>query len=319
MISQPSPAGETAHQMEGETGFAVQIGGAMLSLARDVAVEGIGLHSGQRARVWLRPRQSAGWELARVDLPGSPTIPLGVSSVSRTQHATVLEHGTVGVSTVEHLLAALWARGVGACRIEVDGPELPILDGSALGWCRALDEAGQAALPMERPVYALREPVVVFKGESCVLGLPHPTLRASASVAFATLWDSKQSMDCDVSPSEFTRAIAPARTFTLESWVEPLQRAGLIKGGSPQNAVILDDDGPSSPWRLPGELARHKILDLLGDLSLLFAADGGTLRAHLIAIKAGHEMHRLWAREALRKHALARLEREGEGRAAAST
>ena len=284
----------------------------MQTLARDVSIEGVGLHSGRQARVTLRPRQVAGWELARVDLPGSPIIPLAPGSVSRTQHATVLqapgEPGAASVSTVEHLLAALWARGIGACRIEVDGGEVPILDGSALGWCRALDEAGQAELPLARPLFALREPVVVFQGESCVLGLPHPVLRASASVGFATLWDSKQSADCDVSPEEFTSLIAPARTFTLESWVEPLQRAGLIKGGSPSNAIILDDDGPSSPWRLPEELARHKILDLLGDVALLFAANGGALRAHLIAIKAGHEMHRLWAREAGRRHALARLE-----------
>lgn len=304
MISQPSPA---------SSGSASAL---MQTLSRDVSIDGVGLHSGRRARVTLRPRQSAGLELARVDLSGSPIIALGPASVSRTQHATVLEarggEQAASVSTVEHLLAALWARGIGACRIEVDGPEVPILDGSALSWCQALDEAGQVEMPIARPIFALREPVVVFAGESCVLGLPHPVLRASASVSFATLWDSKQSVDCDVSPEEFTSSIAPARTFTLESWVEPLQRAGLIKGGSPSNAIILDDDGPSSPWRLPDELARHKILDLLGDVSLLFAASGGALRAHLIAIKAGHETHRLWAREAQRKHALARVEEEGK-------
>ncbi len=282
--------------------------GRVRTLARDAAVEGVGLHSGLPCRVTLRPREAAGWELARVDMPGSPTIPVAPANVSRTQHATVLQRGEASVSTVEHLLAALWARGVGACRIEVSGAELPILDGSALEWCRALDEAGEAELPLARPVYALREPVAIFHGEGCVLGLPHNTLRASASVSFATLWDSKQSMDCDVSPLEFTRDIAPARTFTLEAWIEPLQRAGLIKGGAASNAIILDDSGPSSPWRLPEELARHKILDLLGDVALLFGSDGGALRAHLIAIKAGHEMHRLWAREALRRQALARLE-----------
>ncbi len=287
--------------------------GKVRTVARDVTVEGIGLHSGRPCRVTLRPREVAGWELARVDLPGSPTIPVAPANVSRTQHATVLERGEASVSTVEHLLAALWARGVGACRIEVSSAELPILDGSALEWCRALDQAGEVELALPRPVYALREPVSILHGEGCVLGLPHPTLRTSSSVSFATLWDSNQTMDCDISPQEFTLHIAPARTFTLESWIEPLQKAGLIKGGSPSNALILDDSGPSSPWRLPGELARHKILDLLGDVALLFGSDGGTLRAHLIAIKAGHEMHRLWAREALRRHAIVRLDAHREG------
>jgi UDP-3-O-[3-hydroxymyristoyl] N-acetylglucosamine deacetylase len=277
-------------------------------LARAVEVEGVGLHSGQSVRVRLCPRDRPGWELARVDLLGAPVIPVAPASVSRTEHATVLERGEARASTVEHLLAALWARGVAACRIEISGSEMPILDGSAQPWCHALDEAGEAEIDATRALYALREPVAVFKGEGCVLGLPHPSLRASVCVGYPTLWDSRQNADVEISHGLFSNEIAPARTFALESWIEPLRAAGLIKGGSPACALILDDSGPSAPWRFPNELARHKMLDLLGDAALLFGRDGGGLRAHLVAVKAGHELHRLWANEVLRRDALCRLD-----------
>ena len=213
----------------------------------------------------------------------------------------------IKISTIEHLLAALWTRGITHCRIAVDGDEVPILDGSAKPWCELLESAGTRELKTKRARYGLREAVAVHDGQGCVLGLPHSSLRVSTSVAYATWWDSHQCVDCEVSPASFARELAPARTFTLEAWIEPLRERGLIRGGSPDNALILGDSGPSAPWRLPQELARHKALDVLGDIAILFGADGGDLCAHLIATKAGHELHRLWMHECLRRDALVRL------------
>jgi UDP-3-O-[3-hydroxymyristoyl] N-acetylglucosamine deacetylase len=298
----------TATSLSAEASFLTTSAMPELTLDRTVSVEGVGLHSGVRARVTLSPHTEPGWTFVRSDLGPQARIPVSPGCVTSTTHATTLAKDGASVSTIEHLLAALWARGISRCRIEVDGPEAPILDGSSEPWCRALDEAGERRLDGVRPTYALSEPVCVFKGEGCVLGLPHPVLRASVSVAFDTLWNSGQSFDGDVGAGWFSREVAPARTFTLAEWIEPLRAAGLIKGGSPDNALVLDDSGPSLPWRLPNELARHKLLDLIGDAALLFGSNGGALRAHLIAIKAGHELHRQWAQECLRRNALVRLD-----------
>ena len=278
------------------------------TLERAVAVRGVGLHSGQTVNLRLEPSQELGWFFVRADLPTAPQIPARASSIAQTTHATVLAHDDATVSTVEHLLAALWTQNITHCRIVLDGPEVPILDGSALPWCKYLQHAGRHDFPEKRPFYGLRHPICVQRGDAYLWALPHDTLRLSTRVQYETAWDSTQSVDLIVDADSFERELAPARTFTLPAWLEPLRAAGLIQGGSLDNALLLEDDGPSSAWRLENELARHKALDVLGDLALLFGGDGGALRAHLIALKAGHELHRLWMQECLRSGALQRVD-----------
>ncbi len=276
------------------------------TLQREIQLQGVGLHSGERVTVRLCPAPQVGIFFARVDLPTQPLIPADVAHVTTTTHATTLAVGEAGVSTTEHLLASLWVLGVTACRIELDGPEVPILDGSAEPWVRLLREAGTQKLHGvgPRPLYRLREAVWIGDGEVAVLGVPHPSFRLTCAVEYAVPCGERQTCDFEITDESFAHELAPARTFTLESWLEPLRAQGLIRGGSTDNAVVLSQNGPSSEFRFANELARHKALDVIGDLALLFGSDGGILQAHVIAVRAGHGPHRRWMDECLRRGAL---------------
>jgi UDP-3-O-[3-hydroxymyristoyl] N-acetylglucosamine deacetylase len=201
-------------------------------------------------------------------------------------------------------LAALWALDVTHCEIELNAPEVPILDGSSAPWIEAVRSVGLNSIEGERPVWTLGEPVWIEDGGASVLGLPHSELRISTAVDFGHPFAGPQSVDFTLGPGVFERELAAARTFTLDSWLPRLRGAGLIKGGSEENAVVLRDSGPSSPWRMPEEIARHKALDLVGDVALGFADSGAGFVAHLIAIKAGHGAHRHWLETCLKCGAL---------------
>lgn len=288
------------------------------TLSAPVEIRGVGLHSGASVQARLLPREAVGIVFTRVDLAGAPSVAAILSRVSSTTHATTLQNDNAGVATTEHLLAALWTRGITNCEIELDGPEVPILDGSARDWCRLLDEAGscspraqashQDETSARRPIWSLREPVWVAQGEAFMLGLPHDALRVSVAVEYSPVYVGKHGFDAVVDWHGFKTEIAPARTFTLEEWIEPLRAQGLIHGGSADNAVVLGPDAPSSAWRFADEVARHKALDVLGDVALLFGANGGRLHAHLIAARAGHGTHRLWMQECLKRNALVGLD-----------
>jgi len=295
---------------------------------QSVRIAGIGLHSGADVSVQLSPRDRCGIVFVRTDLPGTPEVEASFAAISSTTHATTLCQGEASVSTTEHLLAALWMFGITHARIELDGPEVPILDGSALGWCRLLQEAAVVEVkstlsaqpagenvPFEkvadcvssaRPRWTLREPVLVESGNASVLALPHESLRISTFVDFRPEYLAPQLFDGVVSQEVFVQEIAPARTFTLEEWIEPLRAQGLIQGGSVENALVLGREAPFSALRFSNELARHKVLDLLGDIALLFAPDGGMVQAHFIALRAGHSLHRQWMVRCREQNALVR-------------
>jgi UDP-3-O-[3-hydroxymyristoyl] N-acetylglucosamine deacetylase len=251
------------------------------------------------------PSSEIGIFFQRADLPGKPVIPADWRHVARTVHATTLEYESATVSTTEHLLAALWAFGVTACVVELDGPEVPILDGSAAPWVELIQNVGTKFLPEagKRPIYRLTAPVWIGKDEMAVFGVPHAEFRLTCAVEYAVP-NSRQICDFVVTPQTFATELAPARTFTLQSWLQPLRAQGLIRGGSLENALVLDENGASAPFRFDSELARHKALDVLGDLALLFAGDGGLLQAHIIAQRAGHGPHRAWMEAALAQGAL---------------
>jgi UDP-3-O-[3-hydroxymyristoyl] N-acetylglucosamine deacetylase len=276
------------------------------TLQREVQVSGVGLHSGAQITARLLPRNERGVVFVRSDLPGAPAIPAALRCVTSTLHATTLSVGNASVSTIEHLLAALWAMNVTNCCVQLDGPEVPILDGSAIDWCRLIDQVGTVVSPgmgesETRPVYCLREPVWVTDGKGSVLGLPHDSLRLTVAVDYGVAHVGRQMLDLQLSSSSFVTELAPARTFALESWLEPLRAQGLIRGGSIDNAVVLGDDGPSTPWRIEREAARHKAMDVIGDVALLCAEDGAVLQAHLIALCSGHGLHRQWMDECTRR------------------
>jgi len=279
------------------------------TLRQEVSVQGVGLHTGVHVTACLCPRRETGIVFVRRD-QNDVAIQASWRSVTHTVHATTLEENGASVLTTEHLLAALWAMDITNCTIALDGPEVPILDGSANGWCELIHAAGitqveaTAAACSERPIYTLRQPVWVEDGAGSVLGLPHHELRVTVLAAFPQV--EPQVADVVVDSDTFPAQLAPARTFTLEEWIEPLQAQGLIKGGSLENAIVLKQGEPSVPYRFTNELARHKALDVVGDIALLFAGEGGVLRAHFMATRAGHGLHRKWMEECVRQQALVR-------------
>lgn len=277
------------------------------TLKEPLRTEGVGLHSGAIVRVEIVPREECGLVFTRGDLPQRPQIPASVRAIGSTLHATVLEKNGAQVSTPEHLLAALWSYGVTHAEIILDGPEVPILDGSARLWCELLEAAQLQTLAGARPEYSLRAPVAVFERDGCVLGLPHDQFRVTADVEYGLEYLEPQVAACNVSAQTFRDELAPARTFTLESWIEPLRAQNLIRGGTLENALVLGGDAPLSPLRFPNEPARHKAMDAVGDLSLLFGAEGGVLRAHVFAARAGHGLHQKWMQEVLRCGALVQV------------
>ncbi len=271
----------------------------------------MGLHCGQTIRARLKPSARVGVRFVRLDLPRAPSVEAALAFVSATTHATTLQKGEANVQTVEHLLAALWASGLTHVEVELDGPEVPILDGSSRGWLELLERAGQRKLSGERPVARLRSPVWFEGGSGAqMMGFPlqpdeEAVFRLSVAVDFGVAGAGAQLFDGQINASSFGRELALARTFTLESWLEPLRAAGLIRGGSLDNAVLIHGEGtPSSPFRFPNELARHKALDVVGDLALALCSTGALFSGHIVAIRAGHGTHRDWTTRALESGAL---------------
>lgn len=265
------------------------------TLATPLDFQGVGVHSGLSARVRLVPAPAGhGYVFHRVDLPGSPAVPARADLVSHTVMSTTLGIDGCTVHTVEHLLAALAGLGVTDARIEVDGPEVPILDGSAWPFVEAIRAAGIRVLDAPRPVLAL--PLVAqSEGDKSLTVVPGPRAEVTYAVDFGHPLAGPQLFHAVITPAYFAEQLAPARTFGFLRDVEALRAAGLAKGGSIDNAIVIQDDRYSSPLRFPDELVRHKVLDLIGDLALL----GASWTGHVVAVKAGHKLHNALAREVL--------------------
>jgi UDP-3-O-[3-hydroxymyristoyl] N-acetylglucosamine deacetylase len=212
--------------------------------------------------------------------------------------STELAHGEAEVRTVEHLLAALAVLGIDNARIEIDGPEVPLLDGSAKEWVAAIVQVGTVAQSEPRSVWALQEPLCVQEGDAFVVARPSSELRFTYGIDFAlpaigNQWHSWSPDEAQAESLTFAAAIAPARTFGLAHQIEALRDRGLIKGGSLDNALVCGSEGwLNPPLRFLNEPARHKLLDLIGDLSLL----GNFPTAHFLAYKASHHLHTQLAR-----------------------
>lgn len=269
------------------------------TLAQPVQKTGIGLHSGHQSHVTIQPAAAqAGRYFVRVDQPTAPPIPATVAAVRQTLLSTELAAGEATVRTVEHLLAALAGLGIDNARIEIDGSELPLLDGSAQDWVTAIAAAGRQEQAAIRPPLHLPQPVTVHQGDAFVTAIPAPRLKFTYGIEFdlaaiGTQWFSwspepDQADVTNLSATSFATEVAPARTFGLAPQLEALRSQGLIKGGSLDNALVCDADGwVNPPLRFSNEPARHKLLDLVGDLSLL----GDLPPCHILAYKASHQLH----------------------------
>jgi UDP-3-O-[3-hydroxymyristoyl] N-acetylglucosamine deacetylase len=287
------------------------------TLAGELKMSGVGLHSGLQVNLRILPAiANAGRYFVRIDLPNTPIIPARVEFVSQTTLSTELTSSGGTVRTVEHLLAALTAMGVDNAHIEIDGAEVPLLDGSALNWVEAIAAVGlvpvgerrgaegmenlsnkeakieETATPSQSTVNSqhlkLNTPISIHQGDTLIAAIPAPETRFSYGIDFDPPAIGNQWYSWSPEVEKFTAAIAPARTFALAHQIDQLRQAGLIKGGSLDNALVCDRSGwINPPLRFANEPVRHKILDLVGDLSLL-----GTIpQAHYLAYKASHNLH----------------------------
>ncbi len=260
------------------------------TIANPTAISGIGLHTGARINMTLRPAEAnTGIVFHRRVGDRTVTIEATAGNVVDTRLATVLGKGEVRVSTVEHLLSALAAYGVDNLHIDIDGPEVPIMDGSAAPFASIIEEAGQLRHAQSRKFLAVRQPVSVIDGEKRVSIIPSRFFRITFDIAFQHPCIALQQRSVKVTSATFRRELAPARTFGFLRDVETLKAAGLARGGSLENAIVVDDERILNPegLRFQDEFVRHKILDAIGDLSLI----GYPILGHVRAFKAGHDVN----------------------------
>jgi UDP-3-O-acyl N-acetylglucosamine deacetylase len=253
------------------------------TLSEPLDFEGRGLHTGAPASVRLWP--SAAGTGIRFRL-GDVEFPALAEYVVDTQRATVLGSGGRSVSTVEHVLSALAGMEIDNVLIEVDGPEIPALDGSARVFADAIARAGTAAQAEPRRTFTVDAPRWYHDGEALLVVLPADTWRIRFLADFPAPIGT-QYFDGEIEPERYRAEIAPSRTFAYLHEVEALRARGLAKGGTLDNALVFGPDGPMTPLRAPGEVVAHKVLDLIGDLTLV----GARPACEIVAIKSGHRLH----------------------------
>jgi UDP-3-O-[3-hydroxymyristoyl] N-acetylglucosamine deacetylase/3-hydroxyacyl-[acyl-carrier-protein] dehydratase len=255
------------------------------TIGRPVEVSGIGLHTGQQVTATLKPAPpDSGILLRRVDLSADPIRAL-VDHVSGTDRGTVLGPEDAPIRTVEHVLAAALAHEIDDLAIEIDGPELPIGDGSAHAFFEALNGAGIDEQGGAPTVLGVQAPVTVREGDATYLIAPAKQLRLTVTIEWSHPLIGRQTRCSDVTTDEFRRDLARARTFGLVSEHEALQARGLAQGATAETVLALTDTGiAAGELRWPDEFVRHKTVDLLGDLALA----GGRVAADVVAFRPSH-------------------------------
>jgi UDP-3-O-[3-hydroxymyristoyl] N-acetylglucosamine deacetylase len=262
---------------------------AKRTIQKEISLSGVGIHSGKTVRLVLKPAESGNITFLRVDL-GRLETRLNPRDLEARNNTTLLGE-KFRVRTVEHLMAALFAFGINSLTVELDADEIPIMDGSALPFAQAIDKAGTRRLPLPVRPLKIRKSLVLEENGASVSAFPSSSglgIELSYSIEYSHPAIGRQSLSLRLSPQGFVREIAPARTFGFLSDAEMLRARGLALGGSFENAVILDGEKIlNGPLRFPDEFVRHKLLDLVGDLSLLSRPLIGRFEAH----KAGHRLH----------------------------
>jgi len=265
------------------------------TISLEAEIEGKGLFTGQSVHLHLKPAEpNTGLVFHRVDLGEGATVTATIEAVAKRFQRTTLANGEVCVETAEHLLAALKGLGIDNLVVEIDGPELPGGDGSAADYVRLLRQAGIVEQEAERPVLVVAEPVTVQDGEAIITALPGPA--GELAVTFHLDYGPgavipPQIFSTRVTPDTFVEELAATRTYILESEVEDLRQRGYGPHATYEDLLVIGPDGPvNNTYRFPDEPARHKILDLLGDLFLLNA----DLHGRIVAMQSGHALnHRL--------------------------
>ncbi|HEY0789223.1 MAG TPA: UDP-3-O-acyl-N-acetylglucosamine deacetylase [Thermoanaerobaculia bacterium] len=279
------------------------------TIGTPVAIEGIGIHSGIYTKVELHPAAAgSGLTFVRTDLHHL-RIPALLASTTALDYATSVGKDDVSIGTVEHLLSAVHAAGISDLDVRIDGPEVPIVDGSALPFVHLVEAAGTRELGETIAPLRIRKPIEVVDGTKKIRIEPSDRLSIEYKIDFDHPTIGRQRVSFDYDYRTFANDIAPARTYGFIRDVERLRAAGLARGGSVENCIVLDDNGVmNGPLRFGDEFVRHKVLDLLGDLALL----GRPILGQITAVRGGHALHSRLVAEILRQHEAWELESESE-------
>lgn len=260
------------------------------TLLREVSTHGKALHTGQMVHLTFKPAPvNHGIVFRRTDLYGKPEVQPRIEFVQdKLVRSTDISSGHTSLHTIEHVLSALSGCGIDNCLVEIDASEPPILDGSAKHYVNLLQKAEPIEQDADREYYELKEPISVTEGNRSIIALPHNGFKVTCTSA-----DDRgihtQHLSIDLDPDTYIADIAPARTFTVYEDIEPLLKMGKIQGGSLDSAIVIKGDQILSkePLRFEDEFVRHKILDIVGDISLL----GMRLKAHIVAVRPGHKLN----------------------------
>lgn len=269
------------------------------TLEKESVRDGLGLFTGERVRITLKPLpKGSGIHFQRVDLVSMPSFRLNLSLVQGTPRCTIVGDERFSVQTVEHLMAAFHACSIDDVLVQLNGPEVPVFDGSAKPFLEMIEESGLREQG-EKQVYSLSHPVFWSKGEMHLVALPSEEFRVSYTLHYpSSSRIGTQFYTVRVDRKSFAEEIAPSRTFSVYEEVLPLIEKGVLKGGGLENAVVIRDNQVANPegLRFPDEMVRHKILDLIGDLYLMDCF----FSAHIIAIRSGHYANNAFAQELIK-------------------
>ncbi|MBM6760718.1 UDP-3-O-acyl-N-acetylglucosamine deacetylase [Megamonas hypermegale] len=265
------------------------------TIAREIMYSGIGLHSGAEVKMKLSPAPvDTGIVFIRTDLPNKPRIKAIASNVTSTLRATTIGDGEINVFTIEHLMSALFASDIDNCYIELDNEEPPVVDGASEVFVKLLSEAGSVEQDKMRQEIVIKKVYRIDDKERFVMVVPYDGFRVSFTSLNPHPLIGTQYYDFTFDIDAYKQEIAPARTIAYEKEVEALHKMGLGLGGNLENVIVYNDEGWMNKLRYADELVRHKILDIIGDLRL-----AGVLKAHVIAVKSGHELNTKLAKKIL--------------------
>ncbi len=264
-------------------------------------LSGIALHTGGRAHLTMMPAPpDTGIVFIRTDIEGAPSVRATAANVVDVKRGTTIASGRAKVYTVEHVLAALHASGIDNAYIGMDGMEPPIIDGSAAGYVQMILDAGIEEQDAPADIFSVPSPTIVEDRDTKILALPSDSLKITCIIAYGATPLDAQYYAGEINVRTFSDEIASARTFCMYHELEKLIAAGLIKGGSLDNAIVLHQGAIicREGMRFPNELVRHKVLDIVGDLYLA----GRRVKAHVIAIKPGHPANIMLVQKLLASH-----------------
>ncbi|HET9555349.1 MAG TPA: UDP-3-O-acyl-N-acetylglucosamine deacetylase [Anaeromyxobacteraceae bacterium] len=266
------------------------------TVAKRVSCTGVGLHSGKPVNLTLAPAAAdAGITFVRMDL--GVEVPARHDLVVDTKLSTSIAVGKARVSTIEHVMSALHGMGIDDCRVEVDGPEIPIMDGSAAPFVCLVNEAGVKDLKAPKKYVMITAPVEVREGDKLARFEPADGFSVRFTADFGHPLITNQGVEVAVSDRTFEREVSRARTFCFRKDIELMQSMGLARGGSLENAIVVDEFSILNPegLRYPDEFARHKVLDAIGDVALL----GRPVLGALTAVKSGHALNQALVKRVL--------------------